>query len=118
MAVNTAIPDAASGSQRSSQTRRDASTTSNGATSNPIPEGYDVRDWPLGVLEERPTNDPFCLECVDLRPSQSQVTEEFLVVLTEERRVPFVNPSRGARELHRNGAVARASDHGMLHLLE
>ena len=43
MAVNTAIPEAASGSQRSSQTRRDASTTSNGAASKPILEGYDAR---------------------------------------------------------------------------
>ena len=51
MAVNTAIPEAASGSQRSSQTRRDASTTSNGAAWKPIPEGYGARDRPSGVLD-------------------------------------------------------------------
>src|SRR4051794_33913369 len=43
IAVNTAIPDAASGSQRSSHTRRDASTTSNGAAWKPITEGYGHR---------------------------------------------------------------------------
>ena len=49
---------------------------------------------------------------------QSQLTEKFLVVLTEQRGVPLVDPLHSARELHRHGAVAGASDHRMVHLLE
>ena len=116
--MNTAIPEAASGSQRSSHTRREASTTSNGAASKPIPEGYDARPRSLGIREERATDDPVCFERVDLRPAQTELAQDLLIVLAEQRGMPFVDPLRAPREPHRQGAVAGASDHRMLHLLE
>ena len=65
MAVKTAIPEAASGSQRSSQTRREASTTSKGAGRNPAPEGEAARA--LAARDERATDNPVRFESVDLR---------------------------------------------------
>lgn len=58
MAVNTAIPEAASGAQRSNHTRREASTTSNGAAWKPIPPRYGTLDPRFGVMDEGAKDDP------------------------------------------------------------
>jgi hypothetical protein len=65
IAVNTAIPDAASGSQRSSQTRRDASTTSKGAARKAARREYGVGRSLSGLRGERATDDPIRFERVD-----------------------------------------------------
>jgi hypothetical protein len=91
--VNTAIPEAASGSQCSSHTRRDASTTSKGAARKPIPEGYGVLHGRSDLLDKRTTDDPVGFERVDLGAGEAEFREELGVVLTEQRGMPLVQPS-------------------------
>ena len=68
MAVNTAIPDAASGSHRSSQTRRDASTTSKGAGRSAITwKGTGLDGSRSGALARRIGDDTVGFEGVESR---------------------------------------------------
>src|SRR5579862_69705 len=87
MPVNTAMPEAASGSQRCSQTRREASTTSKGAASKPIREEYGERATSSGSRHERLADDPFGLQRVDVVAGEPELAEEIAVVLAEERRM-------------------------------
>src|ERR1700677_1074028 len=112
------MPEAASGSQRSSHTRREASTTSNGAFWNAIPSGYGSRARPSGALHKRAADDPVGFERVDVRRREAEVTQDLPVVLTEQRSVPLVQPRRAPREPHRERAVAGGPDDRMVHLFE
>src|SRR5215469_4757100 len=98
MPVKTAMPDAASGSQRCSQTRREASTTSNGAASKPIREEYGERAMGSGSRDQRFADHAFVLERVDLLAGEAELAEQFAVVLPEERSVPGEEPLRAALE--------------------
>src|SRR5580704_17365669 len=118
MPVNTAIPDAASGSQRCSQTRREASTTSNGAASKLIREQYGERATISGPRDERLADDAFGFQRVDVLAGEAELAEELAVVLPEERRVADVPPLRAALEPDGERAVARVADHRVLHFLE
>jgi hypothetical protein len=82
------MPEAASGSHRSSHTRREASTTSNGAFWNAILSGYGSRGRVLGVLGKGAADDPVGLEPVDLRLRQTELAEQRIVVLPQERGMP------------------------------
>ena len=87
MAVNTAIPDAASSFQRSSQTRRDASTTSNGAGSNAM-AGDTIGQVPRAGAQphgDRSSDDAGRFELVDLGAGEAEAEQEFVVVLAEQR---------------------------------
>src|SRR6516165_8805704 len=118
MPVNTAMPDAASGSQRCSQTRCEASTTSNGAASKPIREEYGERAMRSGTRDERLADDAFGRQRVDVAASEAELAEKLAVVLPEERRVAGVPALRATFEPDGEGAVARVADHRMLHFLE
>ena len=99
MAVNTAMPDAASGSQRCSQTRREASTTSKGAASKPIPEGYGARGHALRLCEtsESPMT-PSSPSASMSRWSGRARPRSSAVVFAEERRVAGVQTLRTTLE--------------------
>src|SRR5271155_5053981 len=112
------MPEAASGSQRSSHTRREASTTSNGAFWNAMVSGYGSRDRPSGALSERAADDPVGFEGVDVRLREAEGAQDLPVVLTEERGMPLVQPLRAPREPHRKRAVAGGPDDRMVYLFE
>ena len=82
----TAMPEAASGSHRSSHTRREASTTSNGAFWNAILSGYGADGRFLGALGKGAADDPIGLERVDLRLRQTELRSS----------APLCSPSSGA----------------------
>ena len=84
--MNTAIPDAASSFQRSSQTRRDASTTSNGAGSNAMArEAIGPPSAERSATGERSADDACGLERFDVGDRQSEAEQELVVVLAEQR---------------------------------
>ncbi len=90
-----------------------------GAGSKAIPQGYGVGSTRgLSPRDERATDDTVCLERVDLRSAEAELAEKFPVVLSEQRGVSGVQPLRTACEPHRQRAVARGPDHGMLYLFE
>src|SRR5215469_10239345 len=107
MPVKTAMPDAASGSQRCSQTRREASTTSNGAASKPIREEYGERAMRSGTRDQRLADDAFGFQRVHVVAGEAQLAEELPVVLPEQGRMAGVPPLRAASEFDRERAVAR-----------
>ena len=93
MAVNTAIPDAASGSQRCSQTRRDASTTSKGAGLETHPRR--IRRAGHALRFPRRASSPMTPSASSASISdraEAELAEELAVVLPEERRVARVQP--------------------------
>src|SRR6516162_10958644 len=104
-AVKTAIPEAASAGQRSSQTRRDASTTSKGAGSKPVRVGAAAPRRRLGATGQRLSDDSVGLEALDLSRAEPKGSEELCVVLAEQRGVTPVPPLRASREPHRQRAV-------------
>ncbi len=113
MAVYTAMPEAASGSQRSSHTRRDASTTSNGAFSKPHP-AQALRPWRPALQLPGPSVPPMtpsASSVVDLCRREPELAQDLVVVLPEQRGVPLVHPRRPPGEPHGQGAVAGGSDH-------
>src|SRR5580704_14430286 len=101
------MPDAASGSQRSNQTRRDASTTSKGAFWKPIASEYGSRVSRSGALRQGAADDPVAFECRLSGRGETQGGEELAVVLTEQRCMAVVDPLGTPGEAHRQRAVAR-----------